>query len=131
MPTRKLTDVTQIVKQMMARSQRDQPARAIIHAVDGNRVDIRIPGSPGVMRHVEVVGNIEDLRVEDSVMIQWDHGRPQVTAAVPKTTEVKDFKESIPVDNVTLEYGPNGLRIKLGGINLSHLSFDPLIKKPE
>lgn len=125
MPVRSLTDVTKVVQQMQRRQRRDKPARALIHAIDERRVDIRVPGSPGVMRHVEVVGSVNDLKIGQSVAIQWEHGRPVVMLGLTRSSEVSGFKKDLPVDDDTLEFGPLGLRVKVAGLDIGHLKYDP------
>ena len=130
MPSRDLNSIQQIVKQMMERSERPLPTRAEVYAVDPPRIDIMIPGSSAVIRHVEVVGEIEKLRVGDSVALRWEHGRPQAMLVIPGGSEPEDFRDAIPVDGETVEYGPDGLRVKLGSIGISHVNWDPF-KTPQ
>jgi hypothetical protein len=52
--------------------------KATIHAVDGDRVDIRINNSPTVIRNVQVYGEASNFMNGQEVSILWIDGRPVV-----------------------------------------------------
>lgn len=55
--------------------------RAVIHRVDGIRVDIKLYNTGAIIKNVRVIGNADSLSIGDEVSIDWwDDGRPVVTA---------------------------------------------------
>jgi hypothetical protein len=127
MPSRDLKSVHQTVKQIMDRQEVKRPTRATVYAIDGKRIDVYVPGSPSVMKHIEVVGEIERIRVGDSVALRWEHDRPQAMVVAEAGTDPGDFRNSVPVDGVTIKWGDNGLELAQQSIGLGHLTFDPLL----
>lgn len=127
MPGRDLKSMHQTVKQIIDRQEVKKPSRATVYSIDGRRIDVYVPGSPGIMRHIEVVGEIERLRVGVTVALRWEHDRPQAMIVAEAGTDPGDFRKSIPVDGVTILWGDNGLELAQGGIGLGHLTFDPLL----
>ncbi len=127
MPSRDLSTIHSIVKQMQQRDEIYRPTRAFVHAIDGERVDVYLPGSPGVIRHVEVIGNIEHVGVGESVALRWEHDRPQAIVVAPDGSDVNAFRRAIPVDGTSVIWGDKGLEIAPQGVDLGHLNFDPLL----
>jgi hypothetical protein len=127
MPSRDLTTLHSIIKQMQRRDEIYRPTRAFVHSIDGDRIDIQFPGSPGVIRHVEVIGNVEHVRRGQSVALRWEHDRPQAIVPVPAGSDIHAFRESIPVDGTSVIWGDQGLTVAPQGIDLGHLNFDPLL----
>jgi len=48
---------------------------ATIQKVHGDRIDVRVGGSPKLLRGLEVVGGVDDLRVGDTVLLTEADGR--------------------------------------------------------
>ncbi|MCB2146600.1 MAG: hypothetical protein KQI81_09005 [Deltaproteobacteria bacterium] len=69
--------VKRLLKEIDSKSTK-KPDKAIIYAVDGNRVDIRMRSSSTVIRNVEVSGSTDNLEPGDEVAIIWLDNRPLV-----------------------------------------------------
>jgi hypothetical protein len=70
----------QIAKEAIKRDKKYRPPTGTVHNIDGDRVDLRILNAPGIIRHVEVIGSADKLRVGDIVTLQWreNDSRPVV-----------------------------------------------------
>jgi hypothetical protein len=129
MPVRDRYSIGGLVDEMISRKGEYKASIGVIHAIDGNLVDLRV--DKGVFRAVEVVGNTEMLAVGDKVPISWLDNRPVVT--VPSTSIVSgtgSYKVTDPVvfDNITIERSPQGVRVKAGGLGMEHLDFIPALE---
>jgi hypothetical protein len=104
--------------------QRDKrPVSALVHAVDGRHVDIRLENSSSVVRHVDVVGDADSVDVGDTVRLVWENdGRPVVLLSGAGNGAGGGGGSVVP-DNVTIEDSVAGLRVKQGGISREHLGF--------
>lgn len=123
MPTRDLRNFGALVDQIAARREMRKANTAEVYAIDLDRVEIRMLNSSVLIKHVEVLGNVEALSVGDLVEISWYQGRPRVVGMVGDSSLL-----SILVDNVTIENVISGLQVKDGGIGLQHLNFVPALE---
>ena len=103
--------------------QDKRPTEAIIHGIDGSHADIRLENSVAIVRHVEVIGNVDTIGVGSVVQVSWrSDGRP-VVMLVGSGGGVSSSGTTVVPDNVTIENSSFGLRLKKGGIAREHLSF--------
>jgi hypothetical protein len=98
-----------------------RPTEGEIYGIDGDRVDVRLNDSVAIVRHVEVVGNLNDVDVGDTVQLVWGmDGRPVVmligSGGGGGTT-------TVVADNQSIENSSSGLRVKQAGILRHHLGF--------
>ena len=120
--------VPEIVDEVLKRREQHQPTEGVIHAIDGDRVDLRINSSSGVLRYVEVVGSLGNVNIGDTVPIRWRLDRPVVMLLSDGTIEGSSGLQRVVADNQSIENSSAGLRVKVGGIALDHLSFLPALE---
>jgi hypothetical protein len=101
-------------------------SEASIHAIDGQRVDIRLSGSSNVLRNVQVMGDPSELTVGQLVPLIWDNERPIVLALTSDGSI--PVAATVVTDGATIENSAVGLRVKAGGVQPWHLSFVPSIE---
>jgi hypothetical protein len=98
----------------------------IIHAIDGDRVDIQLLNSPGIIRNCEVQGDMSVLQLDQQVALRWRDGRPVVMIAETAASQATYIGAGfIPPDNQTIEVSVFGLRVKEGGLGPQHMSYVP------
>lgn len=117
-----------IVDTMLRLRKDKRPSDGVVHAIDGDRVDIRLGDSTAVIRHVEVSGSVDNLTAGAKIQLRWGtDGRPVVLPAAsgsPSYEYVGGSTEAVVVpDNITIENSSEGLRVKQGGIGREHLNF--------
>lgn len=74
--------------------------KATIHAIDGNRVHLRLGNAPNLIRHVEVAGDVSALAPGQEVPILWKDNRPVVVqsgAALVPTALASAARGNIPI----------------------------------
>lgn len=103
-----------------------QASEAAIHAIDGQRVDIRLSGSSNVLRNVQVMGDPSSLEIGELVPLIWDNERP-IVLAISGDGNIP-VSAVVTADNSTIENSAVGLRVKAGGVQPWHLSFIPSIE---
>ena len=113
--------VPEIVDEVLKRREQHQPTEGVIHAIDGDRVDLRINSSSGVLRYVEVVGSLGNVNIGDTVPIRWRLDRPVVMLLSDGTIEGSSGLQRVVADNQSIENSSAGLRVRVGGIDLDHL----------
>ena len=119
-------NIAAILQSILRRTTRYQPTEGIVHAVDGNRVDLRLMGSTTILRNVAVIGDVETLVPGQSIPLRWEFDRPVAIATTDLGTI--PFEVTVQADNDTLENSPLGIRVKAGGIRLWHLAFTPSLE---
>ena len=115
--------VPDTVVSVLQQTRDKRPTEASIYGVDGDRADIRLDDSVAIIRHVQVIGDVDTLNVGDIVQISWrTDGRPVVMLTGSGGMTSVSRKAVVP-DNVTIENSSTGLRVKKAGIAREHLSF--------
>lgn len=99
-----------------------RPTTATIHGIDGNHADISLAGSVAIVRHVEVVGNVNDVAVGDSVQIAWGNDNRPVVMLIGSGGTGGGIA-TVVADNQSIENSNSGLRVKAAGILRHHLGF--------
>jgi len=117
-----------IVKEVLARQEQYQATEAVVYAIDGDRVDLRINNSATVLRYVKVAGSLANVHVNDIVALRWKDGRPIVVLTSDGTIEGSSGLQRVFTDNFTIENSAAGLRLIVGGIDLRHLAFSPALE---
>lgn len=88
-----------------------KPDYATVHAVDGNRIDVRLRGSSTVIRNVEVAGGTSGIEPGDVVPIFWVNNRPlamvnsKVDAVTQTSTDYTSLTKS-EVENLAAKLEP-------------------------
>jgi len=72
----KLSEYIDVSERVVEAKTDKRATYATVYRIDENRVDIRISNSVAIVRHIEVVGDIEALQINDVVQIAWSTGRP-------------------------------------------------------
>lgn len=120
------------VKALATKTQEKFPEWGTIYAVDHDRAIIRIGQSPTLMRNIKIAGDPSTLAKGDTVSLKWERN-PDTTSYEPivlsrtSSPSVSSGQGAVP-DNITIEYGPNGLQIKRGGVTMAHLNFVPSLQ---
>lgn len=115
--------VPDTVISVLQQTRDKRPTEASIYGIDGDRADIRLDNSVAIVRHVQVIGDVETVNVGDIVQLSWRaDGRPVVMLTGAGGMTSVSRKAVVP-DNVTIENSGVGLRVKQGGISREHLSF--------
>jgi len=116
-------NIPETVISVLGQTKDKRPTEAIVHGIDGGHADIRLDDSVSIVRHVEVIGNIDTVNVGDTVQIAWkDDGRP-VVMLIGSGGLASTSGATVVPDNVTIENSSFGLRVKKGGVSREHLSF--------
>jgi len=111
-----------------------QPNRAIVHSVDGNRINIQVRGSPTLIRNVPVSGDVSLITSSSEVQLKWEGGFP-VALPILKTgvTDMVSLtaKEDMSStgDNDSVETSDVGIRVKAGALRKSHFQVRPAEEK--
>lgn len=113
-----------VVETILDRKTITRIESAMIYAVSGLLVDIHPYGSSNILHNVEVIGSADDLDVGQEVQLIWKDGRPYVLAE----NTAGSLAQYFPPDNVTIENSADGLRVKQGSLQESHLAFDPSLE---
>ena len=116
---------------MLRRMNENLPSRASIYRLYGNYADVRFGSSPSVVRNVEIIGDPLTMSVGQTVLIYWQekpgHYGPVPVVLSTETSYGLDAGGIPLVDGNTIVYGPRGLQVPRGGIDLEHLSFTPSV----
>ena len=124
--------VAQTISRIIKRQEKLLLSHAKIHAIDGDRVDLRLAGSPAILRNVEVIGAIGTTSVGSTVPIRWRNGRPIVMLISDGSGVFSSTGQtgggSVVADDITIENSSQGIRVKVKGIGLKHLSFTPSLE---
>jgi hypothetical protein len=120
--------IPEIVDEVLKRKEEYRPTEGVIHAIDGDRVDLRVNNSSSVLRYVEVVGTLGNAKVGDTVPIRWRNLRPVVMLLSDGTIEGSSGLARVVADEQSIENSISGLRVKTGGIGLGHLNFSPALE---
>lgn len=93
------------IKQLITGMTKGKASRGIIHAIDMDKIDVRVNGS-GVIRNVEVVGDVGQLRRGMEVNIMWDAvlRRPVAftSTIIPDASPVETTDAMAGNDRITL-----------------------------
>lgn len=121
-------EVISFIKRAIRDNKDPQPTSAYIEKVDGNLADIRLEGHATFIHNCRIAGDPNALKVGMLVSIVWEdyNGTPRpVIQGGSSGVGLSQAPSNIVVDNTTIEYSGDGLRVKAGGIGLQHLNFDP------
>lgn len=124
MPSKDLLSLPSLIKDISARQADERPRTGVVHAIDGGRIDIRIDRS--ILRNIEVFGDAGDLSPGQTVALEWRGNRPIAIPALSASSA--SGGATVVADGQSLEFSPQGLRVKVGGIALRHLNFVPVLE---
>jgi hypothetical protein len=123
-------DIIKFVKRAIKESKDDRAQSATVIRVDGNLADIRPEGSASILSNCRIVGDPNSIHVGMLVAITWEdyNGTQRPVVQGPGGSGVNlsaSTNSPVLVDNVTIEFSSDGLRVRRGGIGIEHLNFDP------
>jgi len=132
--------VRKLVEKIVDSKIIDYPTSATVAVIDGNLVDIQLPGRTTHMRNCRVVGDPNQIAIGQVVGLTWenDHGTMRPVVYAPGGGGGGENRilfsvggssgGGVVADGITIENSATqGLRVKKGGISFEHLSFIPAL----
>jgi len=83
-------DNARIAKRVVKNAKDKRPQYATVRAINMTTIDIQVGNSPTIVRHVEIIGDIDTLSLGDTVQISWWNSRRPVAIAPGKVDKTVD-----------------------------------------